>query len=66
MMEREELIDALRTEAEWAADHDYDAPLMLCGNLQDAASMLEADQARIATQRQRIQFCCSALTSSKI
>ena len=47
-MEREELMDALRTEAEWAEDHDYDIPLMLCGNLRDAAAMLEADAAEIA------------------
>lgn len=48
-MKREELTDALRTEAEWAADHDYDIPLMLCGNLQDAAAMLKADAAEIAS-----------------
>ena len=44
-MKREELTDALRTEAEWAEDHDYDIPLMLCGNLRDAAAMLESDAA---------------------
>ena len=47
-MEREELTDALRTEAEWAADHDYDIPLMLCGNLRDAVTLLESDAAEIA------------------
>jgi len=47
-MKREELTDALRTEAEWAADHDYDIPLMLCGNLRDAVTLLESDAAEIA------------------
>ena len=58
MMKREELTDALRTEAEWAADHDYDIPLMLCGNLQDAAAMLESDADEIAAlkaENERIQ-----------
>ena len=37
----EELITALREEAEWAEDNEWETPIMLSDNLKQAADVIE-------------------------
>lgn len=46
-MNREELIKALREDAEWASSNEWESPIALGDNLTDAADLLENDQKRL-------------------